>query len=198
MTFGEYKGISFGNYLEAVNYADYAFGLFINELKEKGLYEDTVIIIFGDHYGMGMHDWDMELFIKEVNPEYNQTAKRVNYANLLCGMKIPGVKQRKYNNLVSKIDIKPTLLELSGIEDNFSLGISMFKNREYACISNGDIITDGLYYYNGSWYNIKTDEEINLDTDVEEEKRQKLLKYIENTELELNISRSILINNLFK
>ena len=64
---GEYKGISFGNYLEAVNYADYAFGTFIQELKDKGLYDDSVIIVFGDHYGMGMYDWDMTEFIDEAN-----------------------------------------------------------------------------------------------------------------------------------
>ena len=29
---GKYKGTFFGNYLESVNYADYAFGIFIDEL----------------------------------------------------------------------------------------------------------------------------------------------------------------------
>ena len=39
--YGKYKGSYFGNYLEAVNYADYAFGEFIKQLKQEGLYEDT-------------------------------------------------------------------------------------------------------------------------------------------------------------
>ena len=38
---GKYKYSFLGNYLEAVNYADYAFGVFIDELKEAGLYDDT-------------------------------------------------------------------------------------------------------------------------------------------------------------
>ncbi|MCI8620794.1 MAG: sulfatase-like hydrolase/transferase [Clostridia bacterium] len=46
---GKYKNTMFGNYLEAVNYADYAFGIFIEELKEKDLYDDSVILVFGDH-----------------------------------------------------------------------------------------------------------------------------------------------------
>ena len=48
ITLQKYKDTYFGNYLEAVNYADYAFGIFIDELKDEGLYDDTVIFIFGD------------------------------------------------------------------------------------------------------------------------------------------------------
>lgn len=50
--YGKYKGSYFGNYLEAVNYADYAFGEFIKQLKQEGLYEDTAILVFGDHNGI--------------------------------------------------------------------------------------------------------------------------------------------------
>ena len=53
---GKYKYSFFGNYLEAVNYADYAFGVFIDELKQAGLYDDTAILVFGDHNGLSMYD----------------------------------------------------------------------------------------------------------------------------------------------
>ena len=43
---GKYKDTFFGNYLEAVNYADYAFGILIDKLKEANLYDDTVILLF--------------------------------------------------------------------------------------------------------------------------------------------------------
>ena len=49
---GKYKDTYFGNYLEAANYADYAFGILVNELKQVGLYEDLSILVFGDHNGM--------------------------------------------------------------------------------------------------------------------------------------------------
>lgn len=192
---GEYEGTSLGNYLKAVNYADYAFGIFIQELKDKGLYDDTVIIVFGDHYGMTMYDEDMENFIKEVYPNYNDVTARINYTNVLCGIKIPGVESKTITSTVSKLDIKPTLLEISGIEDNFSLGVSMFSTKDYAVISNGTIVTD-TYYYNSEWYYIDTGEEVDLDSIGED--KEKLIKYVENMELELDISRSIIINNLLK
>lgn len=48
----EDKGTAFGNYLETVAYTDAAIGQFIEELKEAGLYENTVIALYGDHHGL--------------------------------------------------------------------------------------------------------------------------------------------------
>ena len=193
---GKYKDISFGDYLEAVNYADYAFGKFIQELKDSGLYDDSVIIVYGDHYGMGMDDYDMEQFIKEVNPKYNDISKQINYVNVLCGIKVPGMESKVLDYPVSKLDIKPTLLELSGIEDNFSLGMSMFSKKDYAIINNAIIVTKD-YYYNSDWYYIETGKKVDFKK-LGENTEKRLKQYVSNMELELDISRSIIINNLFK
>lgn len=48
----EDKGTTFGKYLETVAYTDAAIGQFIEELKEAGLYDDTVIALYGDHHGL--------------------------------------------------------------------------------------------------------------------------------------------------
>ena len=101
----------------------------------------------------------------------------------------------KIDTPVSKLDIKPTLLEISGIDDNFSLGESMFSTKDYAVISNGTIVTNN-YYYDGTWYYIDNGNEIDLET-IDDDLRKKLDKYVENMETELDISKSIIINNLF-
>lgn len=61
---GKYAGKQLGNYLESANYADYAFGIFIDLLKEKGLYDNSVILVYGDHYGMTMYDEDLIEFLR--------------------------------------------------------------------------------------------------------------------------------------
>ena len=192
---GESKDRPFGNYLEAINYADYAFGIFIDELKQKGLYENSVILVYGDHYGMGMDEWEVEEFIKEIAPNYNDITKRFNYVNLLCGIKIPEIESRKINQVVSKVDIKPTLLSLSGIEDNFSFGKTFFSTKDYAYINNGDIVTEKYYYYNNEWYDRQTGKVIDLNL-LDEGTTKKLIEYENNMKLELDISRSIAISNL--
>lgn len=56
----EYKRISFSpgmpevlnNYLTAANYTDYAIGKFIERLQEEGLFDETMIVVTGDHEGL--------------------------------------------------------------------------------------------------------------------------------------------------
>lgn len=48
----EDQGTAFGSYLQTVAYTDAAIGEFIKELKEAGLYNDTVIALYGDHHGL--------------------------------------------------------------------------------------------------------------------------------------------------
>ena len=48
----------FGDYLQTVRYTDEAIGQFIDDLKAAGLYDNTVIALYGDHHGLncGMED----------------------------------------------------------------------------------------------------------------------------------------------
>lgn len=192
----EYRGMYFGNYLEAVNYADYAFGIFIDELKKAGLYDDTVILVYGDHAGLQMYNCEMMDFIREVNPSLNDIETQVNYTNVLCGLKIPGVEPTKINKPTSRLDIKPTLMEICGIEDEFSLGVSMFSNKDFVCINNGRIITD-KYFYDGRWYLIASGEEIDINN-MPQEEREKLDFYSDCLQKELDISLSVNLLNLLK
>lgn len=193
---GKYKNTYFGDYLEAINYADYAFGIFIDELKASGLYDDTVIFVFGDHYGVQMYNEEMLEFIKENDHEYNNVETEINYVNVACGVKIPGVDKMKITKTVSKLDIKPTLSYICGLEDGISLGTNIFGNKDFVCLYNGIIITDE-YYYNGDWYNRANGEKINIDN-IDDNEREKLDYYINSMDQELTISNSIVLNNLLK
>ncbi len=192
---GKYEDTQFGYYLEAVNYADYAFGVLIDELKLSGLYDDSVILVFGDHYGLNMFDENLMEFASEVNPNYNIVTSRNNYESVLCGLKVPGIQNRKIDSPVSKLDIKPTLLELSGIDDDLSLGFTMFSTKDYAFINNGYAVTDKYYYVNGTWYYRNSGAMVRF-SDLHSEEMQTLLEYEANVVKELDISSSIVINNL--
>lgn len=194
---GKYKDTQFGSYLEAVNYADYAFGIFIDELKANDLYDDTVMIIFGDHYGLNIDNEEMEEFIKETNINYNDISRCLNYVNVVCGMKIPEVEALKIEVPVSKVDIKPSLLQISGIDDDFSLGKTMFSTKDYAYISIGSIVTKDYYYTNDEWYEIDTGNVVNLG-ELQQDEKIKLEELVKNMKLQLDISNSIIINNLLK
>lgn len=192
----EYDDTFFGHYLEAANYADYSFGIFIDELKKNGLYDDTVIFVFGDHYGMQMYNNEMLDFISKEDHELSNVETEINYINVVCGVRIPGVEHMDIEKTVSKLDIKPTLTAISGIEDGISLGTSISGTKDFACLNNGIIVTDE-YYYNGEWYDRKTSQKIDLESISEEQKKQ-FDYYIDCMDEELTISNSIVLNNLLK
>ena len=194
---GKYKNTFFGNYLEAVNYADYAFGIFIDELKQKGLYDDTVILLYGDHNGLDMYNEEMLDFLAQTTPELNPVYEKINYINVACGMKIPGISHLKIEKPVSKLDIKPTFAYLCDYQDGMSLGTNMFARKDFICLNNEKIVTSRYYYDGGQWYSIRTGENIDL-AQIDIEEKELLERYQKDMETELDISKSISIHNLLK
>ena len=193
---GKYENTFLGCYLEAVNYADYAFGIFIEKLKEANLYDDTVILLYGDHNGMDMYNEYLEDFLKETDSNLTDTDIKLNYIRVACGMKIPGIENIKIEKPVSKLDIKPTFAYLIDGDAGFSLGTNMFARKDFICLNNERIVTS-RYYFDEKWYRIKDGVEVNLE-ELPQDERELLEDYYENMRKELDISISISINNLLK
>ena len=186
---GKYKDTFFGNYLESVNYADYAFGIFIQKLKNADLYDDSVIILYGDHNGLDMYNNEMIEFLKELDSNLIDTDIKLNYIRVLAGMKIPGINNLRIDKPVSKLDIKPTLAYLCNTEEGISLGTNMLAKKDFICLNNERIVTD-KFYYDEFWSNIETGEMV--------EENEELKKYRDFMQKELEISKSIVLENLLK
>ena len=194
---GKYKDTFFGNYLEAMNYADYAFGILIEELKKADLYENLSILVYGDHNGLSMYDEELQEFLKESKPNLTDIDLKLNYARVICGMKIPNEKTHiKINKVINKLDLKPTFAFLCNLDDSFSLGTNIFGSKDFICLNNEIIIAQD-YYYDGEWYYINSGEKIDFNN-ITESEQKKLQKYYDNMKKELEISFSININDLLK
>ena len=186
---GKYKDTFFGNYLESANYADYSFGIFIDELKKAGLYDDSVIIVYGDHNGLDMYNNEMLDFLGELDGNITDTDIKLNYIRVLAGMKIPGLNNLRIDKPVSKLDIKPTLAYLFNLDSGVSLGTNMLARKDFICLNNERIVTEN-YYFDENWYDIKTGEIV--------EPNEEFKKYYNDMEIELDISKSIVLENLLK
>ena len=193
---GKYKDTFFGNYLESVNYADYAFGTFIEELKEADLYDDTIILIYGDHNGIDMYNEEMLDFLEQVNPNMTDVDIKLNYIKVACAMKIPGMEDLTIEKPVSKLDIKPTLEYLINGQAGISLGTNMFARKNFISLNNERIVTS-RYYYDEKWFRRSDGAEIDLE-EIPEDEKELLYEYYNDMKEELDISTSISINNLLK
>ena len=190
-----YQDTLLGNYMETANYVDYAFGKFIQGLKDSGLYDDTVIIVYGDHYAMNIDDKNMLEYMESIGKPLNKIRQKVNYTNVACGMSIPGVGSMVITDPVGKLDIKPTVYKMLGLKDTFSFGNNMFDRSSCVNISNYNIITREDMYVDGKWYNIETGEEL---INVPESKQKVLDTHVDNMTKEVQMSESIIKKDLLK
>jgi len=69
-----FDGSIVADYLKAVHYADFALGKFVQELKDTGIWEDTILVIYGDHFGLqstGIADTDFALLKELIGHDYH-------------------------------------------------------------------------------------------------------------------------------
>lgn len=152
------------NYFPTVRYLDEALKRFVELLKEEGLYEDSIIVMYGDHYGISEnHNRAMEEFLgMEVTPYVNTQLQRVPLI-----IHIPGKKGRTVPTVSGQIDLKPTLLHLLGIDTKGSIhfGTDIFSEEkmDFAVLRDGSFITEDYVFTQGICYEKKTGKEIDQE-----------------------------------
>src|SRR5690625_1338372 len=173
---------SVDRYFQTARYLDEALEQFFADLKDAGLYEDSIIMIYGDHYGISEnHNRAMsELLGEEITPLKNAHLQRVPFM-----IRIPGVKgMGTVDEYAGQIDVMPTLLHILGIkaQDYILFGTDMFSedHKDYVAFRNGDFLTPNFSFIKGSYYNNETGEEI----ETSEEKSS--IKEIVQEELKLS------------
>lgn len=176
-----YKGTLVGDYILAQNYTDYAVGLFIDDLKKRGIWDDSVILFYGDHQGLPLYSLsaDEKDIMKELlGREYGYT----DMFNIPFIMSAPGVT---YPSVIDKvggqIDILPTVANLMGIslEDQIHFGEDLLNQNTNILpmrhfLPTGSFINDtnmylpGIAYEDGTNYNL-IDNNANVDGSTEKE-----------------------------
>ena len=193
-TIGKYDSNSktLNNYFQTVRYMDEAVEDFINQLKEEGLYEDSIIIMYGDHYGISEnHNTAMAQYLgKEEITAYDST--QLQRVPLI--IHIPGHEGKTISDVSGQIDIKPTILHLLGIDtkDQIMFGSDLFSkdNTEFTVLRDGSFITKDYVYTNETLYNRLTGEIIEDQSVIE--------PYKEKAQLELGYSDKIIYGDLLR
>ncbi|MCY9593852.1 sulfatase [Paenibacillus chitinolyticus] len=107
------KGKQLGDYLEAVHYTDYALGTLINQLKENGMWDNTVLVLYGDHFGLQPQDNDPKMVSEALGIDYHEQISRYNIPLIIHA---PSQKEGKQIETAGgQLDIMPTVANLLGI-----------------------------------------------------------------------------------
>jgi lipoteichoic acid synthase len=107
----QFNGTPTGNYLQAVHYFDMALGKFIKGLKKTGIWDDTIFVVYGDHYGPIPKDADEIKNLLGIN--FDEKTR----FNIPLIIHHPGETKSAVNTVIaSQMDIYPTITSLLGIK----------------------------------------------------------------------------------
>ncbi|SOC40727.1 LTA synthase family protein [Salinicoccus kekensis] len=189
------------NYFVTAHYADQALEEFFNYLKSSGLYEDSIIVMYGDHYGISdMRNPELAPLVgedpEEWNDYHNTQIQRVPFI-----MHVPGVENGEvFDTYSGQVDMLPTLMHLLGIETDGYLfmgqDILSEEHDNTVPLRNGRVITPEYTFLEQEIYDTETGEPL-LDQFTEEELEELYLFRNEARE-ELNHSNEILMKDLLR
>ena len=188
-------------YFATANYLDSSIKAFFDYLKESGLYKNSIIVLYGDHYGISNSRNPALAPLLGKNSETwssydNAMLQRVPYMVVIPGMDKGGI----IDTYGGEIDMLPTLEHLLGIESNkfLQVGQDMLSpdhDQIVAFRSANYFVTPEYTSYSGRTYYTKTGEEI---TNPDENTKEQLDKIREAANLQLRISDSIQTGDLLR
>lgn len=147
-------------YFQTVRYMDESIKVFFEDLKKSGLYDNSIIIMYGDHYGISEnHNKAMGMYLdKEITP-----LDTVELQKVPMYIHIPGYgKGEVTDELTGQMDLRPTILHLLGIDtkEDMQMGSDVFSpdHEPFVIFRDGRFVTKDHIYTQEVCYDIKTRE----------------------------------------
>ncbi len=147
----EDEGTLFGLYLQSMNYADRAIGEFLETLDEAGIYENSVIAVYGDHYALANTDPANSTRVAALTDgEYSI----FDVFNVPFLVNVPGMGFAETKSVAGgHIDVMPTLLCLLGLENDRTVMFGqnlLDAETGFVCeqthVAIGSFISDEVYF----------------------------------------------------
>lgn len=200
----EDKDTKFGAYLQTVHYTDEAIGQFISDLKKAGLYENTVIALYGDHHGLNC---TMEEVSESVSNFIGRNYDYDEMLNVPLIIHIPGSGIREtIHTTGGQIDFLPTIANIMdlSLDETLYLGQDL-TNAEKGFVAftaylfegsfaNDEIMfqisREGIFENSRAWI-IGTNEEVDIEPYYELYEKAVLLKKTSKEILEQNLMEKI-------
>ena len=184
-------------YVQTAHYLDQAVGQLMRWMKKTGLDKNTLLVFYGDHYGISgnHHKASAELLDQDEFTNFdNLKFQRVPLMFHMKGLK-GGIK-KTYGG---EIDVLPTLLNLLGIRNKgtiqFGHDLLSKKAPQIVAQRNGDFITPLYAKVGSTYYDTKTGEEI-----IQPDKKLKteLVAISNKVTTQLSLSDRVIAGNLLR
>lgn len=185
------------HYVQTAHYLDQSIGEFLDYLDKTGLRKNSVLVLYGDHYGISNnHRPAIAKILKK---------KKVNNYQLAQFQKVPfminmqGLKGGINHTYGGEIDVLPTLEDLLGISSpkylQFGQDLLSPQRNQIVAFRNGGFVTPQFVKYNGTVYFTKTGKQVTKPTKKQQATIDKDQKYVTT---ELALSDKVMNNDLLR
>lgn len=147
---GELEGTLMGDYLQAIHYVDAALGELVDRMKAEGLWDNTILVAYGDHDN-SIKDWS--LFETFFDKPLNDLERALILKQVPLLVHLPKDEHAgTYTNVGGQLDVTPTVMHLLGIStaDQYLLGMPLLteqKQEGKMVVFRNGAWTDGTVYY---------------------------------------------------
>lgn len=177
-------------YFQTVRYEDEALKEFFGELKRTGLYEDSIIVLVGDHYGISENYYDG---IAAYLDENLSTPEELDLQRVPLLIHVPGQEGETFHIPGGQIDIQPTILHLLGVDTavypNFGQDLLAPDRDPFVVFRDGDFVSEKVIYTKQLCYDKASAEQTEMD---------KCSPYFEKRNQDLYYSDAILNGDLLR
>lgn len=142
----EAEGAILRSYLAAIHYFDREFGKFIDGLKRGGLYDESVIILYGDH--AAIPKWDAASLSKLLGKDLGDERSWRAVSTVPLMVSVPGAATLPHvrGRALGQIDIPSTAASLLGFEFTSGFGRNIFAPEPASApviFRSGDYVSGG-------------------------------------------------------
>lgn len=184
-------------YVQTAHYLDQAVGELLTYLDETGLRKNTVLVLYGDHYGISENHKDAiaKILGKKSVTNYD-LAMWQKVPLIINGEGISGGINETYGD---EIDVLPTLEDLLGISSNkyiqFGQDLLSSENDQIVPFRNGSWVTPQYTKYGGQYFYTKSGKQIKNPTAAQKKKFKAIQKQVTT---ELGLSDKVLNGDLLR
>ena len=184
-------------YVQTAHYLDEAIGELMSYLKKSGLEKNTLIMLYGDHYGISgnHHKASAQLLNKDSFNNFDN----LQFQRVPLMFHMPGLKGGINHTYGGEIDVRPTLFNLLGINDQnmIQFGHSLLAKNAPQIVAqrNGDFITPKYSEVEGSYYYTKSGKRV---THPSKKVKAQLASISNTVTTELSLSDRVITGNLLR
>lgn len=184
-------------YVQTAHYLDEAIGELMSYLKKSGLEKNTLIMLYGDHYGISgnHHKASAQLLNKDSFNNFDN----LQFQRVPLMFHMPGLKGGINHTYGGEIDVRPTLFNLLGINDQnmIQFGHSLLAKNAPQIVAqrNGDFITPKYSKVEGSYYYTNSGKRV---THPSKKVKAQLASISNTVTTELSLSDRVITSNLLR